>query len=56
MDTWVGVVLQAHTAVVVYNTDGSMSQRRDKRRVFNLFFAVAYECNAAKAQDIVRGV
>ena len=50
-----GVVIQAHTAIIIYNTDGSMSQRRDKRKVFNLSFPMAYERNTAKAQDIVRG-
>jgi hypothetical protein len=36
MDTCAGMVLQAHIAVIMYNTGGSMLQRRDKRKVFNL--------------------
>jgi len=29
-----------------------LQQWRDKRKVFNLSFAVTYECSTAKAQDI----
>ena len=38
-----GVVVQVYIAAIINNTDGSMLQRRDKRKVFNLSSAVAYE-------------